>query len=202
MIHHRPQALDPDLARCRLSIRSVVIDRGLMLSLTLPIGRVENVDHLGFSPNAFIRIDSDGQVFLTLPCVEGGQDNHTLIPLLIAEELAVSPSQVHLEQVAPSERLSSKVTLGARAGGNSNAIRDAWKALREASATARAMLIAAAARHWDVDARFCNAHEGEVIHTATWRKLKYGELAAEAARIPIPKGVELKEPAATALRRA
>jgi isoquinoline 1-oxidoreductase beta subunit len=202
MIHHRPQALDPDPARCRLLIRSVVINGGLMLSLTLPTGRVENVDHLGFSPNAFIRIDSDGQVFLTLPYVEGGQDNHTLMPLLIAEELEVSPNQVHLEQVARSERRSSKATPGARVGGNSNAIHNAWMPLREASATARVMLIAAAARYWDVDARFCHAHEGEVIHTTTWRKLRYGELAAEAARIPIPKSVELKEPTATALRRA
>jgi isoquinoline 1-oxidoreductase beta subunit len=202
MIHHRPQALDPDLARCRLLIRSVVIDGGLMLSFTLPIGRVENVDHLGFSANAFMRIDSDGQVFVMLPYVEAGPDNYTLILLLIAEELEVSPNRVHLEQAAPSERPASSPTLGAPAGGNSSAIRNAWKPLREASATARAMLIAAAARRWDVDARFCHAHGGEVIHTTTWRKLRYGELAAEAARIPIPKSVELKEPAATASRRA
>jgi isoquinoline 1-oxidoreductase beta subunit len=200
MIHHRHLALDADLPRC--DFRSVVIDGGLMLSLALPIGRVENVDHVGFSPNAFIRIDRDGQVFLTLPCMAAGRDNHTSIPLLIAEELEVSPDQIHLDQFAPSKRPSSKATLGASAGGNSNAIQNAYKPLREASATARAMLIAAAARRWDVDARFCHAHEGEVIHTATWRKLRYGELAAEAARIPIPKSVELKEQAATALTRA
>jgi isoquinoline 1-oxidoreductase subunit beta len=135
-----------------------------------------------------------------LPHVEGGQDSHTLIALLTAGEIEVTSGQVHLEQIAPSEGASSKTTLDARAVDASNANRSTWEPLREASAAARAMLIAAAARRWDVHARFCHAHEGEVIHTANWRKLRYGELAAEAARIPVPKSVELKERSATALR--
>jgi isoquinoline 1-oxidoreductase beta subunit len=202
MIHHRLQPLDPDLGRCGILIRSEVVDGGLMLSVALPIGGAENADDSGFSPGAFIRIDSDGRVFLTWPYLEAEEDNErALIPLLIAQELEVSPNQIHLKQVGPSKRTGSKAMLGERAGGSSNAIGSILKPLREASATARAMLIAAAARRWDVDARLCHAHEGEVIHTTTWQKLRYGELAAEAARIPIPKRVALKEPAATALRR-
>jgi isoquinoline 1-oxidoreductase subunit beta len=195
MIHHRPQAIGPDLEPSGRVLRSAVIDGGLMLSLALPVGTVENVGDLGFSPNAFIRIDSDGQVFLTLPYVEGDHDALTFILLLIAEELEATPTEVHLKQLASSEMVCLAAVPGARAGGNWNA----WKPLCEAAATARAMLIAAAARRWYVDARFCHAHDGEVIHTATWRKLRYGELAAEAARIPIPKSVVLKEPTAAML---
>ena len=200
MIHHRSQALDPDLTSDRLLIGSVLIEGGLMLSVTLPIGRSEDVGDLSFSPNAFIRIDNVGQVFLTLPRMERDEDDHAL--LLVAEELEVGPNQVHLEQAVPSERPSSKATLDVRADSNLNAVRNAWKPLREVSATARAMLIAAAAKRWDVDARVCQAYDGEVIHTATWRKLSYGQLAAEAAREAIPRGVELKRRAATALRQA
>ena len=70
------------------------------------------------------------------------------------------------------------------------------KLLGEAGATARVMLIAAAAERWGVDARSCHAHDGEVIHTPTWRKLRYGELAIDAAYMPIPNEVELKAPRA------
>jgi isoquinoline 1-oxidoreductase subunit beta len=199
MIHHRPQAVDPYL-RCRgLLISSAVIDRCLLLSLTLPFGWVEGVGTRSFSPNAFIRIDSDGGVFLALPYVEGEQDSYALIPMLIAEELDVASSQVHLEHTPPGERLYSNA---AAAIGNSDAIRGVWTPLREAAATARTMLIAAAAKRWDVDPWFCDAFQGEVIYTTTWRKLRYGELAAEAARIPVPRNVAIKQPAATALRWA
>jgi isoquinoline 1-oxidoreductase beta subunit len=193
VIHHRPQGFDSYLPGGGLLISGAVIDGGLMLSLTLPFGRVE-VGSRTFSPKAFIRIDSDGQVFLTLPYVEGEEDSYTLIPLLIAEELEVTPNQVHLEHAPPNERLHfNPVLAGQTATGNSDAIRSAWKPLREAGATARTMLIAVAAKRWDVDARSCHAHEGEVIHTTTWRKLRYGELAGEAARIPIPKNVAQKQ---------
>jgi isoquinoline 1-oxidoreductase beta subunit len=74
----------------------------------------------------------------------------------------------------------------------SQTICSALSPLREASATARIMLVAAAAKRWDVDARCCHACEGEVIHTATWRKLSYGELAAEAACIKVLENVALK----------
>jgi isoquinoline 1-oxidoreductase beta subunit len=66
--------------------------------------------------------------------------------------------------------------------------------LGEVSATARVMLIAAAAERWSVDARSCHAYEGEVIHTPTWRKLKYGELAIDAAYMPIPREIAPKAP--------
>ena len=78
---------------------------------------------------------------------------------------------------------------------DNSAISSALKLLGEAAAMARVMLIATAAERWGADARSCHAHEGEVIHTPTWRKLKYGELAVDAAYMPIPK-VQLKAPRA------
>ena len=79
-----------------------------------------------------------------------------------------------------------------QATGNSEAVRGALRLLGEAGATARMMLIAAAAERWGANPRSCHAHEGEVIHTTTWRKLKYGELTIDAAYRPIPKEIELE----------
>ncbi|MBV8521834.1 MAG: xanthine dehydrogenase family protein molybdopterin-binding subunit, partial [Acetobacteraceae bacterium] len=165
---------------------------GLLLSLNLPFGRGEAAQSEGFAPNAFIRIDNDGSVVLTMPYVEMGQGTYTSIPMLIAEELDVSLTQVRLEHAPPNEKLYANPLLGVQATGNSNAIRGAWKPLREAGATARIMLIAAAAERWGVDSASCRARDGEVSHVPSGRRLKYGELAAEAARMPVPRNVTLK----------
>ena len=94
-----------------------------------------------FSPNAFIRIGSDGQIVLTMPYVEMGQGTYTSIPMLIAEELEVDLKQVRLEHAPPDEKLYANPLLGVQATGNSNAIRGAWQPLRRAGATARTMLV-------------------------------------------------------------
>src|SRR3954447_4618601 len=168
---------------------------GLMLSLSLPFGKTDAAPD-SFAPNAFIRIGSDGQVVLTMPYVEMGQGTYTSIPMLIAEELEVSLKQVRLEHAPPNEKLYANPLLGVQATGNSNAIRGAWKPLREAGATARTMLVAAAALRWGVDSKSCSAQDGEVIHAPTGRRLAYGALAADAAKIPVPASVTLKAPGA------
>ncbi len=167
---------------------------GLMLSLNLPLGRIGAAGADGFAPNAFIRIGSDGQIVLTMPYVEMGQGTYTSIPMLIAEELEVKLDQVRLEHAPPNEKLYVNPMLGVQATGNSNALRGSWTPLREAGAAAKAMLIAAAAERWSVDVKSCRAQDGEVIHETSGRRLKYGELATEAARRPVPKNVELKRP--------
>src|SRR6266851_7731953 len=131
---------------------------------------------------------------LTLPYVEMGQGTYTSIPMLIAEELDVSLKQVWLEHAPPNEKLYANPLLGVQATGNSNAMRGAWKPLREAGATARMMLVVAAAKRWSVDANSCRAQDGEVFHQPTGRRLKYGELVSEAAQIPVPEHVTLKSP--------
>ena len=167
---------------------------GLMLSLSLPFGNSEAKAADAFVPNAFIRIGSDGQIVLIMPYVEMGQGTYTSIPMLIAEELEVDPNQVRLEHAPPNEKLYANPLLGVQATGNSNAIRGAWQPLRRAGAIARTMLVAAAARKWNVDPASCRAQSGEVLHSPTGRRLKYGELAADAARMPVPATVALKQP--------
>ena len=169
---------------------------GLMLSLRLPFAGhdAEAADADGFAPNAFIRIAGDGKVVLVMPYVEMGQGTYTAIPMLIAEELEVELKQVGLEHAPPNEKLYANPLLGVQATGNSNAIRGAWKPLRQAGATARTMLVAAAAKRWNVDPASCRTQGGEVLHAATGRSIKYGDLAAEAARLPVPESVALKRP--------
>src|SRR4029077_1962737 len=83
---------------------------------------------------------------------------------------------------------------GIQATGNSNAVRAAWQPLRQAGATARTMLVAAAAKRWNVDPASCRAEHGEVLHQASGRRVKYGDLAADAARMTVPETVPLKQP--------
>jgi isoquinoline 1-oxidoreductase subunit beta len=188
------RASDINLSRRHFLVSSAAAGGGLVLSLSLPFGSSEAASTESFAPNAFIRIGSDDQIVLTMPYVEMGQGTYTSIPMLIAEELEVGLKQVRLEHAPPNEKLYANPLLGVQATGNSNAIRGGWKPLREAGATARVMLIAAAAKRWGVDAKSCHAQEGEVIHAPTGRKLKYGELAADAAKIPLPTDVALKKP--------
>ena len=169
---------------------------GLLLSLRLPLSgdQAEATDASVFAPNAFIRIAHDGQIVLIMPYVEMGQGVYTSIPMLIAEELEVDLAQVRLEHAPPNDKLYANPLIGAQVTGNSNAIRGAWKPLRQAGATARAMLIAAAAKGWSVDPSSCRAQSGAVFHTATGRRMAYGDLADAAAAMPVPTNVALKRP--------
>jgi len=188
------RAADTSLSRRNFLASSAAVGGGLLLSLSLPFGQSEAAGSEGFEPNAFIRIGSDGQIVLTMPYVEMGQGTYTSIPMLIAEELEVNLKQVKLEHAPPNEKLYANPLLGVQATGNSNAIRGAWKPLREAGASAREMLVGAAAKRWGVDPKSCHAQDGEVLHQASGRRLKYGELAADAAHMPVPTNVALKKP--------
>jgi isoquinoline 1-oxidoreductase beta subunit len=168
---------------------------GLILSLTLPFAgdHAEAAGADGFAPNAFIRIGREGPIVLTMPYVEMGQGTYTSIPMLIAEELEVDLKQVRLEHAPPNEKLYGNPLLGGiQATGNSNAMRAAWQPMRQAGATARTMLITAAAKRWKVDPASCRAQHGEVLHAPTGKRLRYGELVADAARLPLPENVALK----------
>jgi isoquinoline 1-oxidoreductase subunit beta len=190
----RPQG---DLSRRGFLRASAAASGGLLLSLSLPFAHRESQAAASdtFEPNAFIRIGGDGLIVLTMPYVEMGQGTYTSIPMLIAEELEVDLKQVRLEHAPPNEKLYVNPLLGVQATGNSNAIRGAWQPLRKAGATARTMLIAAAAKRWNVDSASCRAQSGEVRHQTSGRSLGYGELAADAAQMPVPENVTLKQAA-------
>src|SRR5256886_998621 len=147
-----------------------------------------------FVPNAFIRIGPDGGITLIMPQVEMGQGTYTSMPMLLAEELEVAPDQIRLEHAPPDDKRYANPFFGEQMTGASSSVRAFYEPLRPAGATARAMLVAAAATAWNVDPASCRAQEGVVTHTPTGRTLTYGVLAAAAAALPVPDKVTLKEP--------
>lgn len=146
----------------------------------------------GFASNAFIRIDRSGEVIFIVHKVEMGQGTFTSIPMLLAEELEVDPARVRLEQAPADGQRYSDPLLGGQVTGGSTSVRGAWLPLRQAGATAREMLIAAAAQAWQVEPASCKASQGAVVHAASGRRLGYGELVDAAVKLPVPKEVKLK----------
>src|SRR5437773_3790870 len=151
------------------------------------------------APNAFIRIGTDGRVTLVMNQVEMGQGTYTSMPMLMAEELEVGLDQVQLEHAPPNDKLYANPLFGDQETGGSSSVRSFYEPLRRAGATARSMLVAAAAQTWDVDMASCRAKRGVVTHGPTGRTLTYGALAEKAAKLPVPEKVALKDPKAFTL---
>src|ERR1700680_3488272 len=194
-------APDPlgDLALSRRTFlrAGVTAGGGLLLSLSLPFanGNAAEINSKDFAPNAFIRIERNGRIVLTMPYVEMGQGTYTSIPMLIAEELEVDLKQVQLEDAPPDKRYGNPIFGGLQSTGGSTSIRAAWQPLRVAGAIARTILVSAAAKRWNVDPISCRAQSGEVLHAQSGRRIKYGEIAGAAAGLPVPQNVPLKRPA-------
>jgi isoquinoline 1-oxidoreductase subunit beta len=148
-----------------------------------------------FVPNAFIRIDKTGTTTLVMPQVEMGQGIYTGVAMILAEELDADPAKILLEHAPSNEKLYTNPLLGIQATGGSTSLRAFWMPLRTAGATARAMLVQAAAQQWHVDPAACTTSRGEVSHAASNRKLSYGALIDAAGKITPPKNVPLKDPA-------
>src|SRR5580698_5212336 len=148
-----------------------------------------------FAPNAFIRIDKTGTTTLVMPQVEMGQGIYTGVAMILAEELDADPAKILLEHAPPNEKLYANPAFGIQATGGSTSLRAFWMPLRTAGATARAILVQAAAARWQVDPASCTTARGEVLHRASNRKLSYGALIAAAAKITPPKNVPLKDSA-------
>jgi isoquinoline 1-oxidoreductase subunit beta len=153
----------------------------------------------GFAPNAFIRIGPDGSITLIMPQAEMGQGTHTSMAMLLAEELEVAPTQIRLEHAPADDKLYANPLFGEQITGASSSVREFYEPLRRAGATARTMLMAAAAASWNVDPASCRARKGVVTHAPTGRTLTYGVLAAQAAALPVPDKVALKDPKAFTL---
>ena len=147
-----------------------------------------------FTPNAFIRIPPEGRVTLVIPQAEMGQGVYTSLSMLLAEELEIAPDQIQLEHAPADNKLYANPFFGEQMTGASSSVRAFYEPLRRAGATARTMLVAAAAASWKVDPASCQAHKGAVTHTPTRRTLTYGVLATRAAALPVPDKITLKDP--------
>lgn len=138
--------------------------------------------------NGFIKIADNGMVTIFAPNPEIGQGVKTSMPMIIAEELDVAWENVHVVQGGLDTDVFER-----QVAGGSQSIRHGWDPLRQTGATARQMLINAAAAKWGVDAMECTVENG-VISNSKGEKLGYGEVAVEAAALEVPKDVQLKEP--------
>ncbi len=183
----------PVLSRRTFLTVGAALSGGLMIG----VGLIAAPDEAGaaegtFAPNAFVRIAPTGAVTVIMSYIEMGQGTYTSIPMLVAEELEVDLNTVRVEHAPPNDKLYANPLLGLQATGNSNAIRGAFEPLRRAGATARVLLVQAAAQRWQVDPAACRAKRGEVVHAASGRRLKYGALVADAAKLQAPEKVALK----------
>ncbi|EML6311515.1 xanthine dehydrogenase family protein molybdopterin-binding subunit [Pseudomonas aeruginosa] len=149
----------------------------------------------GFAPNAFLRIAPDDSVTVIAKHVEMGQGAYTGIATIVAEELDADWSKVRVESAPADAKRYANLAFGTMQGtGGSSAMANSWMQLREAGAKARAMLVEAAARQWQVPAAELRTRDGFVEHPTSQRKASYGSLAAAAAELPVPEKVQLKDP--------
>jgi isoquinoline 1-oxidoreductase beta subunit len=204
MLHDRPEVApdpaepQPGLSRRSLLGAGVAIGGGLLLGIELIGGRPVSAQDVhaegGARFNAFVRIARDGIVTMIMPAVEMGQGAYTMMATLIAEELDVDFSQLAVEHAPPDLKDYGNPILIAQVTGGSTSTAAWYLPLRTAGATARAMLVGAAAAGWHVDPASLRTESGVVHHDASGRSLPYGALADRAATIPPPKQPTLKDP--------
>ncbi|HVN35611.1 MAG TPA: xanthine dehydrogenase family protein molybdopterin-binding subunit [Casimicrobiaceae bacterium] len=155
----------------------------------------EVVGEVHFEPNAFVRIGSDNTVTVISKHVEMGQGSYTGLATIVAEELDAGWSQVRVEGAPADAGRYNNLFWGPTQGtGGSTAIANSWEQLRKAGASARAMLVAAAAKQWKVPADEVSVSEGIVMHERSKHKASFGQLAKAAARETVPSEVRLKDP--------
>lgn len=149
-----------------------------------------------FAPNAFLRIAPDNSITVIVKHLEMGQGVYTGLPTLVAEELDADWSQVRVESAPADANRYGNLAWGgtAQGTGGSTSLTGSWDQLRRAGATARALLISAAAKNWNVDVKGLRTESGHVIDAAGGKRASYGELANLAATLPVPEEVPLKDP--------
>lgn len=143
--------------------------------------------------NAFVHVSPENVVTILISKSEMGQGVITSLSMLAAEELECDWKRIRWE-FAPAATVYFDPAFHMQGTGGSQTIHSGWVPMRQAGATAREMLIAAAAQKWGVDASECHAEMGEVVHTSSKRRLSYGSVAEAAAKIPPPTDVKLKDP--------
>jgi len=167
---------------------------GLVIAFRLPAGDEAEAGEATadsaarFAPNAWLRVDPEGEITIWMAKSEMGQGVKTALPMIVAEELEADWRRVRIEQADFNQKYGDQGT------GGSSSVRESYEPLRKAGAAAREMLVAAAAATWGVEKGTCSAREGSVLHAASNRALTYGQLVAKAATLPVPEAPRLKDP--------
>ena len=191
--------LDSTVSRRDFVRVGLVLGGGLMVSVygCGPNGEPQPVRAADgtLQPGALVRIDSKGNVIVTSKHLEMGQGAYTGLATIIADEMDADWSKVTVEGAGADDKKYGNAAMGGMQGtGGSTAMANSWTQHRKAGATARAMLVAAAAKQWGVPASELTTEPGEVVHAASKRRAPYGTLVAVAATLPVPDDVPLKDP--------
>ncbi len=197
---------NPDITRRVFLKKTADSGLGLTLSIMLPVSLTacaaqETVTPATaapvteFAPNAFVRVNSDNTITVVIKHLEMGQGTFTGLATLVAEEMDADWSQIRSESAPADASRYNNLAWGTFQGtGGSSAIANAYTQMREAGATARYLLVAAAAQQWQVPADSLTVQKGIVAHRASNRSASFGELAAAAASQSLPTAIKLKDP--------
>jgi isoquinoline 1-oxidoreductase beta subunit len=166
---------------------------GLMIGLALPLAGPAQAAALVHTPNAWVHIADDDTITLISARAEMGQGVYTSMPMLIAEELNIDVRKIKVAFAPPDKAYGNALIFGQQLTGGSTSVREGWEKLRVAGAQVREMLVAAAAAQWKVDASQLKAEDG-VVHGPGGKKASYGQLAAAAAKLPVPEKPAIKDP--------
>jgi len=183
----------PELTRRRFLGTAAGAGGTVLLALTLPSfggGQKPGARAASSQLNAWLTIGADNSITVIVDRSEMGQGVYTALPMLLVEELEISLDAVTVV-AAPVGDAYVNVGNGGQVTGTSNSVQDAWEKLRLAGAQARTMLVAAAAGRWGVDPGLCHVRNGSIAGPAG-KTVTYGDVAAAAAKLPVPKGVKLK----------
>ena len=188
-----------ELSRRQFLKLTTLAGSGLTLGMVLPgCGTGPGGAAAGPLVMPFVRIAPDNTVTVICKHLEAGQGVWTGLPAIVAEELDASWDQMRVESAPAQVPMYGNLAMGGKIQltGGSTAVANSWQQLRQAGATARAMLVAAAAKAWAVPVSEIKVSQGVVSHTGAGRKATFGELAGSAAKEPVPTQVSLKDPAA------
>jgi isoquinoline 1-oxidoreductase beta subunit len=147
-----------------------------------------------FAPNAFLRIAPDNSITVIAKHLEMGQGAYTGLATVVAEELDADWAQIRVESAPADASKYANLAFGMQGTGGSSAMANSWMQLRQAGATARAMLVAAAATEWNVPPASLTIERGVVHHAPSNRQATFGALAGRASSLPVPNDVPLKAP--------
>jgi len=156
-----------------------------LLGTTIHAGE-DPMTKAALQPNVYVAIDTDGTVYIVCHRSEMGSGNRSGLPRIVADELDADWNRVKVVQARGDAKYGDQDTDG------SHSVVSFFDPLREAGASARLMLVRAAAQTWSVPEKECTTESGSVVHKSSGKKLGYGELAAAAAELPVPKKEELE----------